>query len=61
MKSKLLMALSIINTLLIYVFIILGYNAPDKSKYSIYAFISAIIVALIDGGIFTIGYYIDKK
>lgn len=55
------MALSIINAVLSYVFIILGYNAPDKTRYSIYAFIFAILVGLVTGGIFTIGYYLDKK
>lgn len=59
--SKILGALSILNVILLFVLVILLYNAPDKSTFSIYAFIFSFILAIIDGGVFTISYYLDRK
>lgn len=59
--SKILTALSVLNAVLLFVFVILAYNAPDKSTFSIYAFSFAFVLALLDGGVMSVGYYIDHK
>lgn len=59
--SKILAALSILNVVLLFVLIVLLYNAPDKTAFSVYAFIFAFVLAIVDGGVFTISYYLDKK